>query len=219
MPRTFVIVLGGSAPDPRAVALLPADRFVVAADSGLDHACDLGLAVDLVVGDLDSVSPAGLARAAAGGVAVERHPVDKDAIDAELALAAACQRGAEHVVVLTGGGDRLDHLLAGLALLARPDLRGRRVEAWVGPAHLLALQGPAQAELSGHPGELVTLLPVHGSAHGIVTDGLRYPLHRETLDAGSSRGVSNALTGGLAHVAVEQGALLVIRPYALGGEP
>ena len=43
---------------------LPANALVSAADSGLDHARALGITVDVVVGDLDSVSPDVLARGA-----------------------------------------------------------------------------------------------------------------------------------------------------------
>ena len=45
--------------------------------------------------------------------------------------------------------------------------------------------------LTGAPGEIVSLLPVHGPAEGVTTSGLEYPLHDETLPAGTSRGVSN----------------------------
>jgi thiamine pyrophosphokinase len=213
----FVVVLGGSPPHPDVVAHLADDRFVIAADSGLDHAHALGLGVDLVVGDLDSVTPDGLAAAIAAGIPVERHPSAKDAIDADLAVEAALARGARRLVVVSGGGDRLDHVLAGHLLLAHPRLVAVDVQAWAGAAWIRALQGPARAPIAGPAGAFVSLVPVHGRADGVTTDGLRYPLHAEPLYAGSSRGISNELLGGPACVAVERGALLVIVPYALGG--
>jgi thiamine pyrophosphokinase len=217
MQKAFVVVIGGSAPHPGVVARLPDDRFVIAADSGLDHARALGLHVDLVVGDLDSVSPGALADAEATGIPVERHPPAKDAIDTELAMEAALTRDAGRIVVVSGGGDRLDQLLGGLFVLAHPMLRTAVVEAWIGEAYVRALQGPAAADLDGPAGAYVSLLPVHGPADGVVTDGLRYPLRAESLHAGSSRGVSNEFVGGSACVSLTRGSLLVVVPYALGG--
>jgi thiamine pyrophosphokinase len=214
----FVVVLGGSLPHPGVVAHLADDRFVIAADSGLDQASTLGLTVDLVVGDLDSVTPEALAVATAAGIPVERHPSAKDAIDAELAIDAALARGARRLVVVSGGVDRLDHVLAGHLLLAHPRLAAVDVQAWAGPAWIRALQGPSRTPIAGPDGAYVSLVPVHGRADGITTSGLRYPLHGEPLDPGSSRGISNELLGGPACVAVERGALLVIVPHALGGQ-
>src|SRR5262249_7199726 len=149
MKQTFVVVIGGSAPHPAVTTRLPDDRFVIAADSGLAHARALGLHVDLVVGDFDSVSSAGLAAAERDGVPIERHPAAKDAIDTELAMEAALARGARRVIFVTGGGDRLDHLLAGLLVLAHPLLSATTVEAWVGEAYVRGLQGPGRADLDG----------------------------------------------------------------------
>jgi thiamine pyrophosphokinase len=67
-------------------------------------------------------------------------------------------------------------------------------------------------ELEGVSGELLTLVPAHGPAEGVRTDGLAYPLRGETLDAGSTRGVSNVFVKSTARVALERGVLLAIRP-------
>ena len=82
----IIVIGGGEAPDVAVVALVPAPICVIAADSGVDHARTLGLAPDVVVGDLDSVSADGLAWADALGADIQRHPADKDATDLELAL-------------------------------------------------------------------------------------------------------------------------------------
>jgi thiamine pyrophosphokinase len=44
------------------------------------------------------------------------------------------------------------------------------------------------------------------------TQGLRYPLEGEDLAPGSTRGVSNELTGTVAHVSVEAGTVLAVQP-------
>jgi thiamine pyrophosphokinase len=218
MTQSFVVVTGGSPPHPGVLAHLPDDRFVIAADSGLDHAHALGLHVDLVVGDLDSVSPEGLAAAEGDGVTVERHPTAKEAIDTELAIEAALDRGAGRIVVVTGGGDRLDQLLAGLLVLGHPMVRGTTVEAWVGEAHVQALRGPGRVELCGRRGDYVSLVPIGGDVEGVTTAGLRYGLHGERLRFASTRGVSNEFATADACVAADRGVLLVIAPHALGGD-
>jgi thiamine pyrophosphokinase len=216
MSTASVVVIGGDRPDPAAVAHLPVGALVIAADSGVDHALALGLHVDLVVGDLDSASASALTAAEAAGALVERHPREKDAIDTELAIDAAIDRGARRIVLLSGGGDRLDQLLAGLLLLAHPRLADVAVEAWVGRAHVQAVRGPGEVHVHGSPGSLVSLLPLHGPVDGVTTQGLRYPLHGEALGAGTSRGVSNELLDHEALVSVGRGALLVVQPHALG---
>ena len=61
---------------------------------------------------------------------------------------------------------------------------------------------------------LCTLLAVNGPATGVTTEGLEYPLRDETLEPGSSRGVSNVFASETAHVTVEDGVLLAILPGA-----
>ena len=50
--------------------------LVVAADGGARHAAALGIAIDLWVGDGDSIGEDDLAALAASGVRIERAPVD-----------------------------------------------------------------------------------------------------------------------------------------------
>jgi len=211
-----IVVVGGSPPEAAALARLDPATIVVAADSGYDHARGLGLTVDVLVGDLDSITPEGLAAARAAGVLVQQHDPDKDATDTELALTTALAGGATHITVVTGPiGDRLDHSLAVLLGLGHPRFAGVTVDAWFGTAAVHVVRGPGLRTLTVRPGEVVTLLPVGGAASGITTTGLLYPLHAEALAAASSRGVSNVATEPDPTITVQAGCLLVIRPEAL----
>jgi thiamine pyrophosphokinase len=187
---------------------------VIAADSGLHHAQALGVDVDIVVGDLDSVDPDRLARAVAAGATVERHPPDKDFTDLELALLVALRLGATDVLVVGAGGGRLDHFLANLLLLASDDFAALRVVALVGTARATVLR--RETRLHGAPGSLLTLVPVGGPARGVRTKGLRFPLAHEDLPAGTSRGVSNEFVEPVATIDLDGGVLLAVQPD--GGE-
>ena len=209
---TVVVVTGGDPLEGVALPEIPAGAAVVAADSGVDRAHELGLTVDLAVGDFDSVTDHGLARASAAGAAVDRHPVAKDATDLELALTAALalRPTPDRLVVLGGHGGRLDHLLANALLLASPLLGDVEVVAQMGHARVTVVR--RRAELTGRPGDLVTLLPVGGPACGVVTDGLLFPLRDEDLAPGTTRGVSNQLVEGTGAVRLRAGTLLVVQP-------
>jgi thiamine pyrophosphokinase len=207
-----VVLAGGDPVDARLRASLPAADAVIAADSGLEQAAALGLKVDVVVGDFDSVDAGALAAAERAGATVERHPAEKDHTDLELALLAARRLGASRVVVVGGWGGRIDHALANLLLIGAPEFASLHLEA-IGPGgRVVAVHD--RAELAGSPGDLLTLLAVGQPAHGVRTKGLRYPLNGETLLPGSTRGVSNELVEATATIELASGALLALLPIA-----
>lgn len=216
-PRHDVVLVlaAGGAVDPRVGAALPRADLVIAADSGLEQARRLGLRTDVLVGDLDSVDPDDVAAVEATGTRVERHPTEKNEIDLELALDAACDAGASTIVLVAGAGGRLDMALSNLLVAAHPQYAHVHIEGWIGSAWVAVARPNQPMTVQGVAGELVSLVPVGGAAGGITTEGLRYPLRAETLGAGTTRGVSNELTGSHASVSLTDGVVLVIRPDAL----
>ena len=209
-PEVAVIVAGGEPVDRAVIDRLPAVSFVIAADSGLDHAERLGLRPDLVVGDLDSVSDAALDRARARGVTIDRHPAAKDATDLELALERAEARGFRRVVMLGGQGGRLSHLLGNALVLAAEPHAAIAVEWHIGHATLQVARPGRPVDTYGAPGDLVSLLAAGGPAEGVTTVGLRWQLDGATLQPGSTRGISNEMTTTPARVSVAGGALITI---------
>ena len=209
------VVITGSAPlDRGAVAMLPRDCFMVAADGGLDHALAAGLRPNVLVGDLDSVSAEALAWADEH-IAVFRHPADKSTTDTELAIAHALTRSPRRFVLVAGGGDRLDHTVAALGALGSPALSHvDRVEAWWGRDHLLVAIPHRPATLDARAGTTFSVLAMHGPAGGVSITGARWPLHRVALAPLIGCGVSNAVLDRPVEVSVEHGVLTVIVPGA-----
>lgn len=206
------IVLAGGVLSTREREATPRADIVVAADSGFDRALGLGLEVDIIVGDLDSISARGLAEAERRGVPIERSPMEKDQTDLELAIDAAIERGAQRLLVLGSGGGRRDHELANVLLISSARFAAVEIEAWQGDQTLTPLHGDRRFEW--RPGDAVSLLPIGGPATGIVTTGLRYPLSRETLAAGTPRGVSNVVLDPVVRISVDRGVLLVVHTAA-----
>jgi len=189
---------------------VPPGAFVVAADSGLAEANRLGVHVDLLVGDMDSVRPGDLDAYERAGGEVQRHPEDKDATDLDLAITAAVVAGAARLTVVGGDGGRLDHLLGNALLLAAPRYAAIEIDGVFGGARIHVVRG--RRELTGSPGELVSLFALGGPARGVGADGLRWPLEHATLEPGSSLGISNRFRTDRAAVTVAEGVVLVVRP-------
>lgn len=211
---TAVVVAGGGSPDLELLARVAGTStvLVIAADSGAAHVVDAGLMVDVVVGDLDSIDPALLAALEADGVKVERHPTAKDATDLELAIDVALREGATEIHVVGGHGGRVDQSFANAFILSSPSYAHVRMHAVLDSALVSVVHGGGVVRFDGAPGDVVTLLPMHGDAVGVRTTGLEYALRGETLPAGTTRGVSNVLVDREATVSLDGGTLLVVRP-------
>jgi thiamine pyrophosphokinase len=183
--------------------------YLLAADGGAHIAAHYGLRPHRIVGDMDSISPALLAELQAHGTDVVRYPPAKDETDLELALIDAAARDHDPIIVIGAVGNRLDHTLANVYLLALPQLGGRTVKL-VGGREEVTLLRPGTHQIDGISGDTISLLPVGGPAGGVRTEGLTYPLHGETLHFGPARGVSNVMAGTTAHVSLDNGWLLLI---------
>ncbi len=209
--RALVVANGELAAGPllRETRASMPQATVIAADGGARLALERGLAVDVVIGDMDSLDAATLARLRDAGAQILRHPADKDETDLELALKWAVAQGFRCLRVFGALGGRLDQTLANVSLLALPELRGCDVQLLAGRQRAWLLR-PGSHAVTGAPGDTVSLLPLHGPARGISSAGLRWELRDEDLPAGPARGVSNVLTLPHAELHVSEGLLLVV---------
>ncbi|HUH16319.1 MAG TPA: thiamine diphosphokinase [Methylomirabilota bacterium] len=211
-----MVVASGDFDEEDASWLDDAD-LLVAADGGAAALARHDRCPELLVGDLDSIEPALVERLATAGTRVERHPSSKDASDTELAIAAAVSAGATEIILLgAAGGDRLDHELANLLLLADPALVALDVRAVHGATTIRVLHGGGVAGLVGSAGDRVTLLPIGGDASGVTTHGLRWRLDGASLRMGRSRGLSNEVLAAPASVRLERGTLFVFETSMRG---
>jgi thiamine pyrophosphokinase len=189
------------------VSLSPGD-FIIAADGGARHCLALGLVPAVVIGDLDSLTPADLERLTTLGAKILQFPIRKDFTDLELALQHARTSGADEILILGALGARWDQTLANIALPAAfPELKIRLAD---GNQELFYLRSGETITVSGRPGDTLSLVPLGGDAQGITTDRLEYPLHGENLPLGSTRGVSNVLLADKAQISLHEGCLLCV---------
>lgn len=206
--RAVVIANGRQLISPELRTAVRRADLVVCADGGVRLARRLGRPPHVVVGDLDSSSRNDLAWARRGGADIVRHPREKDKTDTELALDYALAAGADEVDFLAVLGGRPDHALANIALLIHARGRGRRARILDGRSE--AFLAETTSPIAGAVGDVVSLIPLTDSVHGVTTTGMKYPLRDATLRVDTTLGISNEITSLPSAVQVAGGLLLVV---------
>ncbi len=212
-----LLFTGGEMPDMAIAALFFGNyEYSVAADSGLEAALRAGVVPDLAVGDMDSIRSRSLLDSLPPD-RVERWDVDKDYTDTEIALTALARRGVDEVVLVGGGGGRLDHLF-GIEDLFRRDYFP---ELWISAETIVAVVegGTRRARLGIEglsetmPLSVFPVVPRAGASAGRTcrAEGLHWRIDGLDWDAGDYS-LSNRADGTRALIDAGAGRFLVVLP-------
>lgn len=188
------------------------DSLVIAADSGWSHAVACGLTPHVLIGDMDSITSTDLERARLSTADIVAFDHDKDFTDAELALSHAMSRDVRRITVVSGGGDRFDHLLGVVHSLIPVAEAGIEVTMLCDDTTVQMLVGSKERTLITSTGETISLVPLGGDAVGVTTTGLQWNLADDVLSVRASRGVSNRATSTSVTIALAAGTLAIMRP-------
>lgn len=181
-------------------ALTLAPRLV-AADGGADRALRLGLRPEAVIGDMDSISPAG--RAALPPDRLHRI-AEQDTTDFEKCLAGIV---APLILAVGFAGPRADHAMAVWNALVRAPARPCIV---IGPRDIV-FAAPPVLDLPLRPGTRVSLFPM--AAVTGESQGLAWPIDGLAFAPDGRVGTSNRATGPV-RLALARPGMLVILPRA-----
>lgn len=182
------------------------DDYVIAADAGYAALSRLGVRIDEVIGDFDS-----LGRLPAHPN-VRRLPVEKDDTDMLYALRLGLKRGYTEFRLYGGVGGRLDHTLANIQCLSYLAHQGCRGILYGDGCVITAICNDT-LHLNPLSGGIVSVFAQGGSAQGVSISGLQYELENAALSCDFPIGVSNALIGRHAEITVKNGTLIVCCPY------
>ncbi len=204
---TVMIFANGDLQNPAKIKQMATQaKQIIAADGGLVHVQALGLVPNLLIGDLDSVTPEQVRWAEEQGAEVRRFSPDKDETDLELALMAAAETGTSRILIVAALGGRLDQTLSNIFLLNLPALANMDVRIDDGQQEVILVR--ESIDLIGQEGEMVSLLPLSPIVRGITTTGLKYPLEDASMIFYHSRGISNQMTGNKARIEFQSGILI-----------
>ena len=198
-----LIFTGG--PSPSFDSLLPEASLIIAADSGADSAEELGLKVDLIIGDFDSCSEGAIEKAKEA----RRFPRDKDVTDLELALAAAIEKDIFSVTIITSTRGRFDHTFGNIVVASSNRWRDLEIDLFVDDTYIKVIRD--KTKLRGNPSDPVTLFAMGGTAYGITSKGLKWELDGTDLTVGSGLGISNEFAAHEAEISIDEGTIISIQ--------
>lgn len=176
--------------------------LLIAADGGYDSLKLHGVKPDLLLGDMDSLS------------SIPRHiprmvfPKKKNDTDVSLAIKVGIKKGYSHFALYGISGDRPDHFYANMQLMVNFARQGFSMRAVLPEGVVYALH-QGMMMISAPPQTTVSLFCPEGTAEGVFTEGLLYPLKNATLTSDFPLGVSNETIASHGMVGVVQGTLLV----------
>ncbi len=207
--KRIIIFANGELPDLNKARLrLHTDDYIICADGGTQHALALAVQPDLIIGDMDSLEKEQFQRLQNAGVAIELYPRDKNETDLELAIQRAIELNPMQIIIIAALGGRLDQTLANITLLTDLRLSTFDIRLDDGVEEIFICRD--QVQVHGRSGDLVSLIPWQGAVSEVETMNLKWPLHKETLYADKTRGISNEMIDDTASISIGSGLLLIV---------
>lgn len=199
-----VLFTGGAAPEYKYIKkeLKKAD-IIVAADSGFDTAVKMGVKPDVVIGDMDSINHLDILE----NYPPDRvlcFPEDKDKTDTELGIIYLQENKYDEIVLIGGGGGRMDHFL-GIVFLFDKDFSP--VIWYTHNTRLQKITGRIQ--VPSMKGKNVSFFPAGKSQCRMKSEGLKWPLDNLLWTRGDM-GLSNIVTEDPFCIDVLEGNLLMV---------
>lgn len=201
----LIIANGASCSSELLGQLLEWSPVVVVLDHAIERVMELGIKVDVLLGDFDKLE-------------VEKykhlqfpieivHTPDQNKTDLEKALDFLISKGHLAVNVLWATGKRADHTITNITTIA-----GYRdlMKIVILDDHSKIFLLPRKYVKWYPEKTIISLIPI-GTVCGIVTKNLKYPLQSESLTMGYRTGSSNeVLQDGVVTIEHEEGDLLLM---------
>ena len=202
-----LLIANGEACQPDLLGqLLEWSPTVVVLDSAIWRVFDLGIKVDVLLGDFDRDLDLDTIRSHQYPLEIVHAP-DQNKTDLDKGIELLIERGYPAVNIVWATGRRADHSITNMTSLVRYKDRIRPV-IFDDYSKIFPLVGRYEKWYAA--GTPISLIPV-GTVSGIVTEGLTYNLNDETLTLGYRTGSSNeAERDGFVRIEAQTGDLLIM---------
>ncbi len=204
----YVVVANGEFPvHPAAVRWLHNAPVLVCCDGAAERVIGAGLKPGAIVGDCDSLSPE---------TEREYHHIimrsaEQESNDLTKAVRWCIEKGAEDVVILGATGQREDHTLGNISLLAEysAKLSVKMVTNW---GTLIPLS--SASTLQSFRGQVISLFGVNNTIQ-VTATGLEYDVDNLTLGSWW-RATLNRATGNSINIEMSHGTVIIFMQHKEG---
>lgn len=182
------------------------DDYVIAVDNGFNYLINMGVRIDLVIGDFDSY----------GGI--PHHPnviilnQEKNETDMLAAINVGKSKGYKVFCLYGGIGGRVSHTIANiqcLHMLSKEDMQG----FMYGDAEIITVITDSQIDFGDNYRGYISVFSLSGKAEKVNIKNLKYDLDNKNLTNKYPVGVSNEFIGRQSSVSVARGSLLIIYEF------
>jgi thiamine pyrophosphokinase len=188
--------------------LLEWSPFIIVLDGAIQRVLDLGIKVDILLGDFDSNAYV-LEQIEHMPIEIVHTP-DQNKTDLQKAIEFLIDRNFEAVNIVWATGRRADHSLTNMTDIVRykSQINIVMIDDY---SRIIPLK-QSFTKWYEH-GRIISLMPV-GTVEGITTSGLLYNLQNETLKIGYRSGISNQVAAdGIVQITISNGDLLLMECF------
>ena len=200
--RRCVICAAGPVNDTNSlIPLLRKDDWVIAADGGIHLAKKLGLDIDYIIADFDSIQRE---QAFNTGAPVSELPVKKDDTDTMAAARLGLKLGYSDFLLL----GRLDHTFANFAVMNFL-IKNAAKAILADEKNIVQMLLPSKRIVDPVENAHFSLLPYGGCVDGLYVRNAEYELENALLSPDFPLGVSNKFIGRPVEIEFKSGVLLI----------
>lgn len=205
-----LIIANGAACDPELLGqLLEWSPLVVVLDSAIERVIELGIKVDVLLGDFDRGFDPEIYKTSQFPIEIVHAP-DQDKTDLEKAFDYLIERKIPAANVVWATGRRADHTITNLTNIVR---YRNLLKIVILDDHSKIFLLPSKFEKWYTANTPISLIPI-GVVNGIFSSNLKYTLSNDTLTMGYRTGSSNAVAkDGIVTITHQDGDLLLMECF------
>ena len=177
---------------------------VIAADAGYRNATLMGVHINILIGDFDSLGmiPDDVDE-------VRRLPAEKDLTDTQVAVETAIERGADEIVIVGSTSGRFDHALSTLAILEKYHEKHLPIYIVNGQNRVRYIKNSGFIVIRSQY-KYFSVIAADPKVKGVSIEGAKYPLINKTLTRDHQFAVSNEIEKNAALINVKKGGIFII---------